>query len=84
MSNSDSIFVSDPNDLQQMIASELVSQTQDMLDDLLELRKRKGMTQQDIAETIVWSACLPPHVNINRIEVMPTSQAFGPLPVHRR
>ena len=52
MSNSDSIFVSDPNDLQQMIASELVSQTQDMLDDLLELRKRKGMTQQDIAETI--------------------------------
>lgn len=52
MSNSDSIFVSDPNDLQQMIASELVNQTQDMLDDLLELRKRKGMTQQDIAETI--------------------------------
>lgn len=52
MSNSDSIFVSDPNDLQQMIASELVNQTQDMLDDLLELRKRKGMTQQDIADTI--------------------------------
>jgi DNA-binding XRE family transcriptional regulator len=52
VSNSDSIFVSDPNDLQQMIASELVNQTQDMLDDLLELRKRKGMTQQDIAETI--------------------------------
>lgn len=52
MSNSDSIFVSDPNDLQQMIASELVNQTQDMLDDLLELRKRKGMTQQDIADAI--------------------------------
>lgn len=52
MSNSDSIFVSDPNDLQQMIASELINQSQDMLDELLDLRKRKGMTQQDVADII--------------------------------
>ena len=41
------------------------------------------LTADDVAETVVWSACLPPHININAIEVMPTSQSFGPLQVHR-
>jgi 3-hydroxy acid dehydrogenase/malonic semialdehyde reductase len=41
------------------------------------------LTADDVAETVVWSACLPPHININTIEVMPTSQSFGPLQVHR-
>lgn len=37
----------------------------------------------DVAEAVVWAATLPPHVNINRIELMPTTQAPGPLQVHR-
>jgi NADP-dependent 3-hydroxy acid dehydrogenase YdfG len=37
----------------------------------------------DIAECVVWALSLPEHVNINRIEVMPTCQATGPLAVWR-
>lgn len=39
---------------------------------------------EDIAETVYWTATLPEHVNINSIEVMPTSQSCGPLQVHRK
>ncbi|MFA6916523.1 MAG: SDR family NAD(P)-dependent oxidoreductase [Parachlamydiales bacterium] len=35
----------------------------------------------DVAETIFFCAALPPHVNINTIELMPVSQAFSPLTV---
>jgi len=38
---------------------------------------------EDIAEAVRWSAELPAHVNINRLEVMPTCQSFGPLPIHK-
>jgi len=38
---------------------------------------------EDIAETVFWSACLPEHVNINTLEVMPTKQSFSPLAVER-
>ncbi|MCW8877302.1 MAG: SDR family oxidoreductase [Kangiellaceae bacterium] len=41
------------------------------------------LTADDIAESIFWSANLPPHVNINRIEVMPTCQAFAPLTISK-
>ena len=37
----------------------------------------------DVAEAVVWAATLPPHVNINRIEIMPTTQSPGPLQVER-
>ena len=37
----------------------------------------------DIAETIGWLVALPVHVNINRIEMMPTCQAPGPLAIKR-
>ena len=37
----------------------------------------------DIAETVSWIASQPEHVNINRIEIMPTSQTFGAQPVYR-
>lgn len=37
----------------------------------------------DIAETAYWIATLPPHVNINHIEIMPTCQGFGPLQIKR-
>jgi 3-hydroxy acid dehydrogenase/malonic semialdehyde reductase len=33
------------------------------------------LTPQDIAETVGWLAALPPHMNVNRIELMPTCQA---------
>ena len=36
---------------------------------------------EDVAETVHWTASLPPHVNINVVEMMPVTQSFGPLPV---
>jgi serine 3-dehydrogenase len=41
------------------------------------------MTAEDIAETIWWVATLPPHLNINAIELMPVSQSFAGFVVHR-
>ncbi|MBA3512175.1 SDR family NAD(P)-dependent oxidoreductase, partial [Sphingomonas sp.] len=41
------------------------------------------MTAEDLAETIWWIANLPPHVNINAIELMPTSQSFAGFVVTR-
>lgn len=38
---------------------------------------------EDVAETIWFCTQLPPHVNINTIEMMPTCQAFSPLAIHR-
>lgn len=37
----------------------------------------------DIAETVYWCATLPAHVNVNTLEVMPTTQSFAPLAVER-
>jgi len=42
------------------------------------------LTAEDIAEAVAWVLHLPAHVNINRIEMMPTCQASGPLTVKRR
>ena len=41
------------------------------------------LTAEDIAETVGWLVGLPEHVNINRIEMMPTCQAPGPLVIKR-
>jgi len=41
------------------------------------------MTAEDIAETLFWIATLPPHLNINRIEVMPVRQSFAGFQVDR-
>jgi serine 3-dehydrogenase (NADP+) len=38
---------------------------------------------EDIAETVHWVASLPPHVNINSLEIMPVSQSWAPFQVHR-
>ena len=43
----------------------------------------QSLTPEDIAETAAWLVSLPPHVNVNRIEVMPTCQAGGGLIVKR-
>ena len=42
------------------------------------------LTAEDIAETAYWIATLPAHVNINRIEMMPTCQGYGPLNIKRK
>lgn len=41
------------------------------------------VTAEDIANIVLWLNQQPPHVNINRIEVMPTAQSFSPLAVSR-
>ena len=41
------------------------------------------MTADDLAQTIWWIATLPPHLNINTIELMPTSQSFAGFTVAR-
>lgn len=43
----------------------------------------KPLTASDIAETIYWATDRPAHVNINRIEIMPVCQSFGPLVIVR-
>ena len=41
------------------------------------------LTPDDVAESIHWAATLPEHVNINTIELMPTTQSFSPFQVAR-
>jgi serine 3-dehydrogenase len=41
------------------------------------------LTAEDITDSIHWVANLPPHVNINAIEVMPVNQSFAGFAVHR-
>jgi 3-hydroxy acid dehydrogenase/malonic semialdehyde reductase len=41
------------------------------------------LTAEDIADTAYWIATLPPHININNIEMMPTCQGFGPFAIKR-
>jgi serine 3-dehydrogenase len=42
------------------------------------------MSAQDIADQIHYVATLPPHLNINRLEIMPVSQSFAGFQVHRQ
>src|SRR5688500_8933641 len=46
-------------------------------------RGANPMTAQDIADTIFWTATLPPHLNVNRLEMMPVSQSFAGFQVAR-
>ena len=41
------------------------------------------LSKEDIAQTIFTLAELPEHVNVNRIEIMPTVQSYGGLVVER-
>lgn len=54
--------------------SEKVSKTYDSANPLV---------PEDIAEAVFWVATLPAHVNINTLEMMPVSQSFAGLSVHR-
>lgn len=42
------------------------------------------MTAEDIAEQLYWIATLPPHLNINRLEIMPVTQSFPAFQVDRK
>ena len=42
------------------------------------------LTAEDIAETVAWVLTLPRHVNINRVEMMPTCQASAPFAIKRQ
>ncbi len=44
----------------------------------------QSLTADDIAAAIEWATSQPPHVNVNIIELMPTSQSFAPFQVYRR
>ncbi len=46
-------------------------------------RGTQPLTGDDIAEIIFWVTSLPSHININRLEVMPVCQAWGPFNIHR-
>jgi serine 3-dehydrogenase len=41
------------------------------------------MTSEDLADLFWWLATLPPHLNINAIELMPVSQSWAGFTVHR-
>ena len=41
------------------------------------------LTADDIAEAVHWAATLPPHVNVNTMELMPVAQSFAPFQVAR-
>lgn len=44
----------------------------------------EALQAEDIAETMYWIATQPPHVNINRIELMPVRQSFAGFQVARQ
>lgn len=41
------------------------------------------LTGEDIARIVHWVTSVPPHVNINAIEVMPVCQSWSPFAIHR-
>ena len=43
----------------------------------------QAISPEDIARIVLWLVQQPPHVNVNRIEVMPVAQSFAPLSVAR-
>jgi len=42
------------------------------------------MTGEDIAAALLWVAQLPPHLNVNALELMPVNQSFSPFHVTRQ
>jgi len=43
----------------------------------------QALTAEDVAGIVAWVTGLPPHVNVNTLEVMSINQSWGPLAVHR-
>ena len=42
-----------------------------------------GLTPDDITDAVHWVATRPARVNVNTLQVMPVSQSFAPLRIHR-
>lgn len=55
--------------------------SQQASDDLY--RGADPMTGEDIANTMLWVATLPPHLNINALELMPVNQSWQGFAVNR-
>lgn len=49
--------------------------------DKLYSKANNVLQAQDIAESLAWLASLPPRMNVNRLEVMATNQAFAALKI---
>lgn len=43
----------------------------------------KSLSADDVAEAVIWAATLPAHMNVNRLEIMPTGQSFAGLSMER-
>lgn len=43
----------------------------------------RPLTSEDIAEAVYWTVNLPPHVNVNTLELMATDQAWSPFAINR-
>ncbi len=43
----------------------------------------QSLTAEDIADTVLWIASRPMHVNVNIVELMPVAQSFAAFQVHR-
>lgn len=43
-----------------------------------------ALSAEDVTEAVWWVATLPKHVNINTLEMMPVSQSFAGLSIHRQ
>lgn len=41
------------------------------------------LTGKDVADIVYWTTQVPPHINVNQLEVMPVAQAWSPFAVHR-
>lgn len=46
-------------------------------------RGAEPIAPEDIAETLFWVATLPPHLNVNRLELMPVRQSFAGFQISR-
>ena len=42
------------------------------------------LSADDIAESVFWTCTLPRHFNVNRIQMMPVMQSFGPFAFARK
>jgi 3-hydroxy acid dehydrogenase/malonic semialdehyde reductase len=43
-----------------------------------------SLTPGDIAEAVYWIATLPPHINVNHLEMMPTCQGYAGFAIKRK
>ena len=43
-----------------------------------------AVTPEDVSEAVWWVSTLPAHVNINTLEMMPVTQSYAGLNVHRQ